>query len=426
MSLSDTLAMILGGGRGTRLYPLTKERCKPAVPLGGKYRLIDVPISNCINSGLRQIYIVSQFNSASLNHHVAQAYRMDSFTNSFVSVLAATQTDFWREDWFQGTADAVRKCVSLAHLPEYKRVVILSGDQLYKMDYRKMLETHEAHDADITIGVLPVERDKVDAFGIMRIDGEDSIVDFVEKPKDAEVVERYRVSEEFAAKTGIAYTDKRWLASMGIYVFDSRVLLEILKDESQIDFGRDVIPSALSRYKTCAHLFDGYWEDIGTIKSFFEANIMLGARWPEFDFYGDEASKIFTNQRYLNASRLMGAHVTESMISDGCFIDEGTAIIKSVIGLRSSIGAGSHIEEAVIFGADYYKRPEMESARPPLGIGPNTLIKRAILDKNVTIGAGAKIVNRHNTEHEDGEFYHIRNGVVVIPKGAVVPPGAVI
>ena len=321
--IKGNLTIILGGGRGSRLFPLTKERCKPAVPLGGKYRLIDVPISNSINSGLRNIYIVTQFMSASLNQHVSKAYLMDVFSEGFVSILAATQTDSGAEDWFQGTADAVRKCLGMVNLDRYKRVVILSGDQLYKMNYQQLLATHLSKNADITISVLPVEREKVAGFGIMRIDNSGSISEFVEKTTDPEVVEDFKISEEFASQRGVMSGDKRWLASMGIYVFEASVLKEILKDDQRIDFGKDIIPSSLSKYKTVAHLFTGYWEDIGTIKSFFEANIQLGSHNPPFDFYGNESEKIFTKQRFLTASRFLGAHVSESVISDGCHIEEG-------------------------------------------------------------------------------------------------------
>ncbi|MGK7346570.1 MAG: glucose-1-phosphate adenylyltransferase [Candidatus Nitrospinota bacterium M3_3B_026] len=426
-SRGETLAIILGGGRGARLYPLTKERCKPAVPLGGKYRLIDVPISNCINSGLRNIYILSQFMSASLNRHVSRTYQLDAFSGGFVGILAATQTHKRAEDWFQGTADAVRKCLEMAHLPRYRRVVILSGDQLYKMDYRRLLATHEESGADITISVLPVGRESVSGFGVMRIDGEGRIVDFVEKPKDDEVIEKYRISDAFAREKGVQDRDRRWLASMGIYVFDVPVLLDILRDESQIDFGKDVIPSSLSRHRTMAHLFEGYWEDIGTIKSFFDANIALGERKePLFDFHGREENKIFTEQRFLMASRLLDASVSKSVISDGCFFDEGARIERSVIGIRSRIGRNADISEAVIMGADYYERPAGEDGLPELGIGDNGAIRRAILDKNVVVGDGARIVNERGLQEADGELYHIRDGIVIIPKNTIIPPGTVI
>ncbi|MBI4827858.1 MAG: glucose-1-phosphate adenylyltransferase [Nitrospinae bacterium] len=424
--IHGNLAVILGGGRGTRLYPLTKERCKPAVPLGGKYRLIDVPISNCINSGLRDIYIVTQFMSASLNQHIARAYVMDVFSNGFVRVLAATQTDSGAEDWFQGTADAVRKCLPLMNPKRYKRVMILSGDQLYKMNYQSMLMTHLSQNAEITIGVLPVEREKVSGFGVMKIDGRGQIREFTEKPKDPAVVDDFRISDEFAAGHGVKDGGKRWLASMGIYVFETAVLHDILRDESKIDFGKDVLPSALSGYKTMAHLFDGYWEDIGTIKSFYEANIALGSANPPFDFYGDESEKIFTKQRFLTASRFLGATVSESIISDGCFIGENAVIARSVIGIRSRIGARARIEESIIMGVDSSERmgPLPTGSQPC--IGDDVIIKGAILDKNVRIGAGARIINTRGANSEDGERHHIRDGIVVIPKNTVIPPGTVI
>jgi len=423
--LGSTLAIILGGGRGTRLFPLTRDRSKPAVPLGGKYRLIDVPISNCINSGLRQIYILTQFMSASLNSHVSAAYRMDSFTDGFVGILAATQTDLGTEDWFQGTADAVRKCAFTANLDRYERVIILSGDQLYKMDYTEILRTHETCGADITVGVLPVERDKVEGFGVMLTAEDGRITDFVEKPKDPEVIKRYKVSGETLKSKGLN-PERAWFASMGIYVFETAALIKILSDETLIDFGKDVIPSSIPVYNVCSHLFDGYWEDIGTIESFFDANIALGSRNPPFDFYEGKARKVFTNQRYLAPTRFMGGHASESIISDGCFVDEGVSIIRSVVGIRSIIGKAAHIEDAVIFGADYYERPGVTKEMPPMGIGAGVSIKRAILDKNVSIGDGAKIVNAKGVEHADGDCYYIRNGIVVIPKGAVVPAGMVI
>ncbi|MBF0169482.1 MAG: glucose-1-phosphate adenylyltransferase [Nitrospinae bacterium] len=421
----DTLAIILGGGKGSRLFPLTEERCKPAVPLGGKYRLIDVPISNCINSGLRHVYVVTQYMSASLNQHIAQAYVMDVFSKGFVSVLAATQQTGEQDDWFQGTADAIRKCMSWANIARYKRVVILSGDQLYKMNYNDMLQTHEANKAAITIGVLPVERKDVEGFGIMRIDQSGAITEFVEKPKTDAVVESLRITKEWAAGQGVAGTGKEWLASMGIYVFETKALIEILKEQGKVDFGKDVIPDALTKYKTQSHLFNDYWEDIGTIKSFFEANLALGAANPPFDFYGTDAEKIFTNQRFLMASRFGGAHVTESVISDGCVICQGTSINRSVIGIRSRIGKGANIDESIVMGADFYERPPGDH-RSEHGIGAGVMIKRAIIDKNVSIGDGAKIVNAKNVDSEDGENYYIREGIVIIPKNAHIPPGTII
>ncbi len=422
---SDTLAIVLGGGQGTRLFPLTKDRCKPAAPLGGKYRLIDVPISNCINSGLRKILILTQFMSASLNQHVSRAYNMDVFSEGFVSVLAATQT-VGDTSWFQGTADAVRKCLLLSNINNYKRVVILSGDQLYKMNYRDVLFAHDKNRADITVCVLPVEKEKVSGFGVMKINDAGRIVEFFEKPKDPAVIDNFRVSQEFAREWGLEGSGKHWLASMGIYVFETPALVDILKDENKVDFGKDVIPSSLSKYKTMSHLFNGYWEDIGTIKSFFEANILLGSKNPPFNFYGGASEKIFTKQRFLTASRFIGACISESVISDGCFFDEDSSIVKSVIGIRSTIGKNVQVEEAIIMGADYYERPPGQHHLPPVGVGDGAIVKRAILDKNVSIGAGAKIINERNVDEEDGDCYHIRNGIVVIPKNAIVEAGRVI
>ena len=424
----ETLVIILGGGKGSRLYPLTKDRCKPAVPLGGKYRLIDVPISNCINSGLKKIYIATQFMSASLNQHISRAYQMDVFSSGFVSILAATQTHEGAQDWFEGTADAVRKGMMVTNIHRYKRVIILSGDQLYKMDYNHLIETHEKSGADITISVLPVKRDLVNGFGVMKINDSGQIVEFVEKPSDENVIDSLKVSETFAKEHGLdgSVDDRNWLASMGIYVFETPALLEILEDESKIDFGKDVIPSSLTSKRTQAHLFDGYWEDIGTIKSFFDANIGLGAKKPLFDFYGGVDERIFTHQRFLTASRFLGSSISESIISDGCIIDENSSVTKSVLGVRSRIGSGAKIEETYIMGSDYYERWHGEEEKPPIGIGKDVIIKRAILDKNVTIGDNSKIVNVNNLENADDKLYHIRDGIIIIPKNTIIPPGTTI
>jgi glucose-1-phosphate adenylyltransferase len=424
--LDTTLTIILGGGKGTRLYPLTMARCKPAVPLGGKYRLIDIPISNSLNSGLRNIYILTQFMSSSLNRHVSRTYQMDTFSKGFVSLLAATQTHRGVEDWFQGTADAVRKCLSMANIHRYKRVVILSGDQLYKMDYREMLQTHEQQGGQITVGVLPVEREKVPGFGIMRIGKDGLIREFVEKPKDPAVIDGLQLDSESTRRYGLTGSRQNWLASMGIYVFETPVLVEMLADEGRNDFGKDIIPSALSGCKTVAHLFEGYWEDIGTIKAFFEANLKLGSDHPPFDFYGRESEKIYTRQRFLTASHFSRAHVAASVISDGCYFGPDVSVTRSVIGVRSRIGENTVIEDTVTMGADYYERPPGEEHLPPVGIGRNVTVRRAILDKNVVIGDGSRIENERNVEKEDGKNYFIRDGIVIIPRTAVIPPGTVI
>jgi len=364
--------------------------------------------------------------SASLHQHIARAYRMDVFTNGFVSVLAASQTGSPSEDWFQGTADAVRKCLGIINLERYKRVVILSGDQLYKMNYQELLKTHLIRSADITMGVLPVARDKLSEFGVMRIDPSGRITEFVEKPTEPAVQDELKVDETFARERNFGISDKRWLASMGIYVFEPHVLIEALRDESKIDFGKDVIPASLKKFKTIAHLFDGYWEDIGTIKSFFEANILLGSKNPPFDFFGSEADKIFTKQRFLTASRFMGAHISESVISDGCYFGAGAHITRSVIGIRSHIDERCKIEESIIMGADSAERLGEPKAMTRPGLRPGVVVRRAILDKNVIIGEGAQIINAKGIDHMDGENFCIRDGIVVIPKNTVIPPGTVI
>lgn len=428
VSLRETLTIILGGGKGTRLYPLTKERCKPAAPLGGKYRLIDAPISNSINSGLRRIYVVTQFLSSSLNQHIARAYSMDHFSRGFVSILAAAQRETGGgEDWFQGTADAVRKALAAINKHEYKRIVILSGDQLYKMDYRAMIDTHERADADITISVLPVAREKVAGFGVMRIDDSGRIVEFVEKSTDPETIERLKVSEQFRSERFDSEIDpeKSWLASMGIYVFEIDKLLEILSDMNKVDFGKDVIPSALASYKTQAHIFSGYWEDIGAIKDFFEANIALGEPNPRFVFDDPVGGRIYTSRRFLTATRIGGANISRSIVSDGCVIGDKTKIDRSVIGIRSRIGSDASIEECIVMGADFTERPTRDP-RPNPGIGDGASIRRAILDKNVTIGADAKIVNKDNRADFDSETFFIRDGIVIVPKNVAIDPGQVI
>jgi glucose-1-phosphate adenylyltransferase len=314
----------------------------------------------------------------------------------------------------------------MANLEKYKRVIILSGDQLYKMNYQDLLVTHLTRKADISIGVLPVEREKVGGFGIMKIDKNGRINEFVEKPKKDSVVDEFKIGEEYAKDRGLVGDDKRWLASMGIYVFESKVLQEVLEDEDKIDFGKDIIPSSLSKYNTIAHLYDGYWEDIGTIKSFFDANIELGSENPPFDFFGAENEKIFTKQRFLTASRFQGCHISDSIISDGCYFDRGSTIERSVIGIRSRIGENTKISDAIIMGADSQERMGDQNDGKTPGVCRDVVIKRAILDKNVNVGPGAKIINERCVMEEDGDCYYIRDGIVVIPKNTRVPAGRVI
>ena len=424
----DTLGIILGGGRGTRLFPLTEERSKPAVPLGGKYRLIDIPISNCINSQIRRIFVLTQFNSASLNRHVSLAYKFDSFSRGFVEVLAAEQTED-HPDWFQGTADAVRH--NLRHFVRWspQHFLILSGDQLYKMDYRKLLSQHIQKGAHATIGTVRATREQAKGFGIMEVDPGGRIVDFVEKPKDKPTLDRLALSGEKAAAFGLDPNEESYLASMGIYVFNRDVMLRMLQGSGGQDFGHDVIPEAIRGFKLNAYFFDGYWEDIGTIRSFFDANLMMTQKFPPFDIY-DADMPIFTNARFLPSSKFYNSSVKSTLIAEGSILDNAE-LSDSVIGVRSIIMSGSKLYRTVMMGADFYETPPeyaQNLARdvPELGVGPDCIIREAIIDKNARIGAGAKIVNEKNLQHADGDGYSIREGIVIVKKNAVIKEGTVI
>ena len=421
------LTVVLGGGQGTRLFPLTKSRSKPAVPLAGKYRLVDVPISNCINSDLRRIYVMTQFNSASLHRHISQAYKFDHYSRGFVEVLAAEQT-LTDTSWYQGTADAVRK--NLLHLEThgFDYLLVLSGDQLYRMDYRTLFAEHIASGADVTVATLPVPRSDVPGFGIMQMDADHRIVRFVEKPKDPAVQDTLRLEREWYDKLGI--TDKRelFLASMGIYVFNREALVQLL-DNDMTDFGKHIIPASIQSHRVHGYVFQGYWEDIGTIRAFFEANLELARRQPRFSFF-DPAAPIFTSPRFLPATWIDGGGVDGSLVSDGCTLDHAE-ISGSLVGIRSRVGAGSKLQRVVMMGADYY---ETDSAAeqieahgiPAMGIGKNTRIENAIIDKNARIGDGCVITPEGKPNEVDHEYYYIRDGVVIIPKNGVVPDGTVL
>jgi glucose-1-phosphate adenylyltransferase len=421
--VENVIAVIMGGGRGTRLYPLTQLRSKPAVPLVGKYRLVDVPISNCINSGLRNIFVLSQFQSASLNRHVSQAYRFDPFSRGFVEILAAEQTE-QSMDWYQGTADAVRK-----HLHRFLRlgtdsILVLSGDQLYVMDFRTILEAHTASRADITVAATPVTEHDVSEFGILQIDGFGTVTDFVEKPRDAAALQRLALSEEMLAGRGVAL-DRRYLASMGIYVFQPEVLRRVLEDPSQVDFGKEVFPNAIRTRRVHSHFFPGYWEDIGHIHTFYEANIDLASANPPIDLFREHAP-IYTHPRFLPPTSMQDTHIRESVVCEGCRI-EAAEIDHSVVGIRSTIGRGVRLSRAVLMGADFYSTPE--DGKPgviPIGIGAGSTIEGAIIDKNARIGEGVIIRNEKKIQHLNGTGYYIRDGVVIIPKNGVVAPGTVI
>lgn len=424
----NTVALILGGGRGTRLYPLVKDRSKPAVSLGGHYRMIDIPVSNCINSGLRNIYVITQFNSASLNNHIYNAYRFDNFSGGHVSILAAEQTDT-NIDWYQGTADAVRK--NLAHFDNdyVNNVLILSGDQVYRMDYNVMVRHMLETGADIVVGTVPVVREDAKGFGVMLVNKRGQITNFQEKPKEDDVLDSLKLSDEQKKMFEIEDPKKEYLASMGIYVFRRNVLKELLSDVSMIDFGKDIIPEAIKKYKVFSYAFQGYWEDVGTIKAYFDANISFGSKNPPFDFY-DEDAPIYTHVRYLSPSKVEKATITSSIIADGCRIENAT-IKESVIGLRSVIQSGSTLEKVIMMGSDFYETSEdIERLNvkhlPKVGIGKKCTLKNVIIDKNVRIGNEVVITNKKKIQHQDSEFYCIRDGIVIIPKNTVVKSGTII
>ena len=421
--MHNVLCVILGGGRGTRLYPLTKFRSKPAVPIGGKYRLIDIPISNCLHSGIDHIYVLTQFNTASLHRHISRTYVFDAFSNGFVDILAAEQTQESME-WYQGTADAVRQHLRHILHGRYEHTLILSGDHLYRMDYRPLIQAHQESDADITLMVKRVDRKAAGGFGILKMDGEGHIVDFVEKPQSDEALDYLRLPVSEIIRPGEEY-----LASMGMYVFKPAVLSDVLTGNDKQDFAKDVIPGAIKRFHVHASLFDGYWEDIGTIESFYRANLALARPGSPFRFHAPEAP-IYTHPRYLAAAWLDGCQVAQSIIGDGSSLVQAT-VNNCVVGIRSVIRRGVAIEDTVMMGADYYETPEEVSQNrkrgiPSLGIGEGSRIKGAIIDKNARIGKNVVIANEGGVAEGDGEGYNIRDGIVVVYKDAVIPDGTVI
>jgi glucose-1-phosphate adenylyltransferase len=424
---AKVVSVIMGGGQGTRLFPLTRDRAKPAVPLAGKYRLVDIPISNCLNSGLKQIYLLTQFNSASLHRHISQSYKFDHFGGGFVEVMAARQT-LTDASWYQGTADAVRK--NLGHLEglDYEYALILSGDQLYHIDFRRVLAQHVETGAEVTIATIAVPRNSAPSLGIMQIEPDKRIVRFVEKPKDPEVQDSLKLPQEWYPRLGIEDDQELFLASMGIYLFKRDVLYDLL-DNDLADFGKHVIPRSIESHRVYAYVFQGYWEDIGTIRSFFEANLDLTAELPRFNFF-DMAAPIFTRPRFLPASKINGARIDHAIIADGCIINHCT-ISHSIVGLRYLVDAGSYISRTIVLGSDYYESEESiennaERDHPRVGIGKNTRIENAIIDKNARIGDNCVIAPEGKPENVDHPLYFIRDGVVVIPKNGVVPHGTVI
>jgi glucose-1-phosphate adenylyltransferase len=430
--MRSVLALILGGGRGSRLFPLTRSRSKPAVPVAGKYRLIDIPISNCINSELHTIYVLTQFLSVSLHRHIANTYKFDMFSKGFVEVLAAQQTNE-SADWYQGTADAVRQNISYIEREDPDEVLILSGDQLYRMDYRQLIETHRGHRADVTIAGIPVPEKDTAGFGLLSMDSHSRITGFVEKPKTAEERQPYYTSAEWIERRGIECRGRHYLANMGIYLFKTDVLLELLTAKPlATDFGKEVFPRNYKTKHVCAHLFDGYWEDLGTIRSYHEASLALAGTNPPFDFFAPDGV-IYTRMRNLPASRINGAVLDQSVVADGCVIGADTRVERSLIGVRSRIGAGCTIRDTVIIGSDKFETDAQRAEnrkknRPNLNVGDGAVVERAILDKDCRIGRGAQLVNREEKQDADGPqgSYYIRDGIICVPRGAVIAEGTVI
>lgn len=429
--MKQVLAIILGGGAGTRLYPLTKLRAKPAVPLAGKYRLIDIPVSNCINSAIFKIYVLTQFNSASLNQHISRAYNFSGFHEGFVEILAAQQTP-QSTTWFQGTADAVRQYMWLFRELDVDEFLILSGDHLYRMDYSDFVRRHRETQADLTISVVPMDEKRASDFGLMKIDAGGRITDFSEKPK-GEALKKMQVDTTVLGLSPDEAKLNPYIASMGIYVFKRDVLIDLLeKTPEYTDFAKQIIPPTAAELNVQAYLFNGYWEDIGTVEAFYDANLALTQQpQPPFSFY-DENAPIYTRARYLPPTKLVNCEITDSMISEGCILKE-CKIHHSVLGIRSRIEAGCTIEDSLIMGSDFYqpyfeRRSNCNADKMPLGIGANSTIRRAIVDKNVRIGCDVQIINKDNVEEaerEDQGFY-IRNGIVVVFKNAVIPDGTII
>jgi glucose-1-phosphate adenylyltransferase len=422
------LAVIMGGGRGTRLHPLTTERCKPAVPLAGKYRLVDIPISNCLNSDINRIFLLTQFQTASLHRHVQGTYHFDPFGGGFVDIMSAEQTEKG-SDWYQGTADAVRR--NLIHFRSFPHdlVLILSGDQLYRMDYRKIIEQHLATGADVTIAAIPFPVSKVAGLGLMQVNDNLSIARFVEKPKDPAVIDSLTLSPVLESQLKMPSKEKHCLASMGIYVFNRAALADAL-DNTMTDFGKEIIPGLLGKKQLFAHIFEGYWEDIGTVRAFFEANLALAQPLPPFNFF-DASAPVYTQDRYLPASKLNKCAIDHVVIGDGSILTN-SSIKHSVLGIRSYIGEDSVLEDTVLMGADYYETEAQMAAnltlgRPHLGVGKNCRVKGAIIDKNARIGDGCILIADGKA---DGTYVNgavvVRDGVLVVPKGAVLPPGTVV
>ena len=422
--MQEVLGIVMGGGRGQRLYPLTKMRSKPAVPLAGKYRLIDIPISNCLNSGVNQIFVLTQFNSASLNKHVVQTYKFDVFSGGFVDILAAEQTPD-NPFWFQGTADAVRQ--NIKHFAPYdvEYILILSGDQLYQMDFRSLLNAHAESTADITVAAIPVTEHEAPGLGIMQIDSSGRVVTFREKPGPEELPHL----RSALPQVGNPHGGQDFLANMGIYLFPKQLLIDVLTQSTAIDFGKEVFPEVIEKFKVQTYIFDGYWTDIGTIRNFYEANLGFSGSLPQFNFYSAQMP-IYTHPRFLPGSKMNNCNVHQSIIAEGCILT-GADVKHSIIGIRTRIGGGTTIKNSIIMGADSYETTQdlEENAVkriPNIGIGNHCTVINAIIDKNVRIGDNVSIINAHNLQERDDENYYIRDGIIVVPKGSWIRNGTVI
>tara|TARA_R110002049_G_scaffold185580_3_gene353805 strand:+ start:29789 stop:31072 length:1284 start_codon:yes stop_codon:yes gene_type:complete len=424
MDLSKTVALILGGGRGTRLFPLTKIRAKPAVPLAAKYRLIDIPISNCINSGLNRVYVLTQFLSVSLHRHLRQTYSFDHFNGGFVELLAAQQTVDKGTDWYQGTADAVRKNLRYIEQADIEHVLILSGDQLYRMDFGDMMKTHIESGAAATIAGIPVDRKEASALGIMQVDDSGQVRGFVEKPQTDEQIESVRMEPSWIDAHGIESKGRDCLASMGLYIFDKSVMVDLLHSTDYQDFGKEVFPEAIKSHKVNVHLFDGYWEDIGTIRAFYEANLNLAGKNPPFDIRNRDAP-IYSRPRFLPPTIMGNVSINGSLIADGCKIGDNVTIENSVIGLRTVIGDNVHIRDSVVMGADYIEDTDtLESDQIPVGIGPGSRITGAVLDKNCRVGKNVEITNANDVQTlGEDEPLQIRDGISIVIKNGVIQDG---
>jgi glucose-1-phosphate adenylyltransferase len=418
--MNDVLTLILGGGRGTRLFPLTHMRSKPAVPLGGKYRLIDIPISNCLHAGLKRIFVLTQFNSASLNRHIAQTYRLDVFSQGFVEILAAEQTPE-SNDWFQGTADAVRQAARHFTGHDADHYLILAGDHLYRMDFCELLDSHIENRADITIAAQPVTPADATQMGIFMFDREGQICGFEEKPKLPRLTE-IGSSIPPGSTAGRVSAEKPFVASMGIYVFTREVLLEIL-EQPGIDFGKEIIPKSLATHRVHPYIFRGYWADVGTIDAFYDANIQLTRRGAPFNFFHPRFP-IYTRPRFLPGTRAHDSTLNGSIVAEGCYLD-GCEIADSVVGIRTRISRGTRITRSVLLGADSYGE-DASDMTVPLGIGSNVVLDRVIVDKNARIGDGAQLTNAAGVQEADGPGYHIRNGIIIVPKGGTIAPGTTV